>query len=163
MWAVAFILAAVAGAVAFDGVGDRTGSSGTGDRATRGCEVEPSDALSVKPVDGLACAFSIGDIAEAKGFVREVPEAFAREAFGMGVFDEALATEDGTIVGMVGRGSAAESFSRLSSELADRGWAFVESGQAHVGTFVKGSGSYRWLLLSCSEVGELVAVVVQVR
>ena len=57
MWAVAFILAAVAGAVAFDGVGDRTGSSGTGDRATRGCEVEPSDALSVKPVDGSACAF----------------------------------------------------------------------------------------------------------
>lgn len=133
----------------------RSGYPGMRGRAF-GC-IEP------KPVDGSACAFSIEGIAEAKGFVREVPEAFAREAFGMGVFDEALATEDGTIVGMVGRGSAAESFSRLSSELADRGWAFVESGQAHVGTFVKGSGSYRWLLLSCSEVGELVAVVVQVR
>lgn len=161
--ACAIVAIALAAVLAIDGAGGRGGFSDGCDRGDRECETERAGMAEGRSAGDAAAVLSIDDLADARGFVRAVPEAFAREAFGIGGFDEALASEDGTIVGMVGEGRADETFIRLSSELADKGWTPVESGQAHVGTFVKTGGAYGWLLLSCSEAGGLVSVVAQVR
>lgn len=108
-------------------------------------------------------SLSIDAIAEERGFNRALPADFIREAFDATGFDDVLVASDPTIIGLIGKGSATETFSCLASTLAAKGWVQVESGQNAVGTFVKEGGSYGWLLLACSDAGDLVSVVVHVR
>mgnify|MGYP007024215768 CR=1 FL=1 len=106
---------------------------------------------------------TIDDIARARGFERTVCSEFLEEVMDPAGFDEVLVADGGSVVGLVGRGSAAQTFSRLSCELADKGWIGVDSGLSGAGTFVKSDGSYSWLMLSCTDADGLVGVVIQIR
>lgn len=106
---------------------------------------------------------SMDAIAEERGFGRALSAEFVREAFDATGFDEVLVTSDEAIIGLIGSGSALETFSRLAAVLNAKGWGQVESGQSGIGTFAKTGGAYAWLMLACFDAGGLVSVVVQVR
>lgn len=112
---------------------------------------------------GMLAALSADSIADAWGFTASLPVEFESEVIAVDGFDEVLVAGGGSIVGLLGRGSAAHAYAELCAELEERGWSAVESGQGGTSAFVKAEGRYTWLLLSCSEAGEWVGTVIQVR
>lgn len=138
----------------FDGALSSAGDPSAADDA-------PSD--DARAGKGMLAALSADSVADALGFAASLPVEFESEVIAADGFDEVLVAGGGSIVGLLGRGPATHVHAELCAELEEKGWTAVESGQGGTSTFVKAKGRYTWLLLSCSEAGEWVGIVVQVR
>lgn len=88
-----------------------------------------------------------------------VPEGFEREVVALAGRSEVRAAAQGEVVGYVESMSADQAFSRLSDELAGKGWVAVDGGEATCGTFLKSEGRFRWLFATCTQAGDAAAVV----
>ena len=89
------------------------------------------------------------------------PPSFSAEALDVsgvqGVrFDRASRT-----VGFLRDEGAQDAFAACRAELEGKGWRCAESGMPSMATFAKPDGTYRWLALSCVQVGDKASVVVQ--
>ena len=91
----------------------------------------------------------------------ELPEGFESEVLDLTRVEGLRVAAGGTVIGFSLRGDAPEAFAQLSVQLQARGWLAVESGRPDCGSFVKGEGTYTWLFVSCSQVGDGVSVVLQ--
>lgn len=94
-------------------------------------------------------------------FEADVPSWFESELFSVDDAEESLASADGRVWGFVVEGDPASCFYELSSQMAEHGWSWAESGVEACATFVREEGGVRWALVSCSSVGDETAVVVQ--
>jgi len=90
----------------------------------------------------------------------EAPNWFAEEVVDVNGREELRANDDWSVVSFVEEGDGLPD--RLVGELEGRGWALVASGQEGVWTGVKEGGRCSWLALSCTWVGDVLCVVLQV-
>lgn len=91
----------------------------------------------------------------------QVPEGFEEETVGLAGKSQVRVAAGGSVIGFVEEGDADELFSSLSRELQDKGWREVDSGLGGCGSFVKGSGRFTWLFVSCVQSGDDVSAVIQ--
>ena len=91
----------------------------------------------------------------------ELPEGFESEVLDLAQVEGLRVAAGGTVVGFSLQGDASEAFAQLSTQLQANGWSAVESGRPDCGSFVKGEGTYTWLFVSCTQVGDGVSVVLQ--
>ena len=90
-----------------------------------------------------------------------LPPGFADEVAQTAGWDEVRVDERGRIVGFCVFGTADAAFARLADGLVGNGWSRIESGSATCGSFSKSDGIYRWIFVSCVQVGDSTSVVVQ--
>lgn len=69
--------------------------------------------------------------------------------------------EDVSTVGYLVPQSLSEFYPYLFSALRVRGWEEVESNLVGTGTFVKATGTYQWLFVTCVDVADACSVVLQ--
>lgn len=69
--------------------------------------------------------------------------------------------EDVSTVGYIVPQPLEEFYPQLFSALRVRGWEEVESNLVGTGTFVKATGNYRWLFVTCVDVADACSVVLQ--
>lgn len=74
---------------------------------------------------------------------------------------DARVDEGAGVVGFSSRNDAEEAFRSVANELTERGWQQTGGGMPAGGTFTKADGAYRWLFVSCTQVGQEASVVVQ--
>ena len=67
----------------------------------------------------------------------------------------------GSVVGFVVDGDVADVLEAVDSTLQSKGWTAVELGAVDGSTYVKTGGSYSWALVTGTQVGESVSVVVR--
>lgn len=91
---------------------------------------------------------------------REAPGWFVEEVVDVDGREELRANDDWSVVSFVEEGDGLPN--RLVGELEERGWTLVASGQEGVWTGVKEGGRCSWLALSCTWVGDVLCVVLQV-
>lgn len=91
-----------------------------------------------------------------------MPPWFAEEVLDVGGARELRANEDWSVVSFVVDGEREAVASMLATDMESRGWMLMESGQGGVLTGVKEGGRCPWMALSCTEMDEMVCVVVQV-
>lgn len=95
-------------------------------------------------------------------FAEAAPSSFETE-----VIDEqgdwCFVDEQGVIMGFANVGDEEKVMRRIDSALEENGWKSVPSGRASVATFVKGSGEYRWAVVSLSFFGEEASVTINAR
>lgn len=106
-----------------------------------------------------------GEVLSADACLRqegEVPPWFAEEVLDVGGARELRANEDWSVVSFVVDGEREAVASMLATDMESRGWMLMESGREGALTGVKEGGRCPWMALSCTEVGEMVCVVVQV-
>lgn len=102
----------------------------------------------------------IEELADAGG-ERSVPDGFEGE---IGFLPDVRDIRtSGPIVGYVVDGSAADAFDRLCVLMESRGWNSVPIGEANGATFMKGSGTLTWALVTCTQVGDATTVVFRLR
>ena len=90
-----------------------------------------------------------------------LPEGFAQEVADLSGAQDVQVAAGGAVVGFTEQGAAADVFAGLAERLAGKGWAPIGSGRDDCGTFVKQDGRFTWMFASCSQVGDAVAVVLQ--
>lgn len=90
-----------------------------------------------------------------------VPQGFEDEVVGVAGRADVRVLEGCGIVGFVESGNAESVFDGLLGDLSSKGWLQIESGRAACGTFVKEDGFYRWIFVTCVQVGASTSVVVQ--
>lgn len=90
------------------------------------------------------------------------PDAFADEVVSLEGRSDGRIDEQARTIGWSCEGEVSEVFSSTATELKQKGWKQMESGQAACASFTKGSGCYRWAFVACAQVGSSVSVVVQV-
>lgn len=97
-----------------------------------------------------------------EGYSADASAGFEEELFARG---DAVYSESGQVLcaGFVQEGAIDAIASELQSELEQKGWNSVASGEESVITFVKGSGMYRWAAITCTEVNGSVSAVVTAR
>lgn len=91
-----------------------------------------------------------------------LPESFSEECFNLNSFSEIKVSEGGSVVGLFSEEEESVIREKCKNDLLDRGWEVVESGQQEVASFIKGEGTYCWLLLSSSSVEEGSLLVVHI-
>lgn len=127
-------------------------------------EDEPPEGGGVSETTVLSSSELIGGKDRVpRGCTETLPSRFTAEVIGRDGFEEAFFTVNGSVVGFIGSGTAADTFSRISDELIGKGWVRIESGQAVMGTFVKVDGMYTWVMVSCTEAADKVGTVIQFR
>lgn len=111
--------------------------------------------------DGQSDGFEMSDN-WLEGYSIDAPAGFEEELFARG---DAVYSESGQVLcaGFVQEGAIDAIASELQSELEQKGWNSVASGEESVITFVKGSGMYRWAAITCTEVNGSVSAVVTAR
>lgn len=92
---------------------------------------------------------------------RDAPARFEEEVLSLEGVSEMRVDPRSAIVGFTSAKAADHVFKDASDELEARGWTFVDSGSNTCGTFVKEAGTYRWVFVSCVQVGSSTSVVVQ--
>lgn len=88
------------------------------------------------------------------------PPGFEHEVLALAARGDVRADDSACLVGFSTDGDAAEVFASVGEELAEKGWEQAGGGLSAGGTFVKPRGSYRWLFVSCTQVGQETSVVV---
>lgn len=89
-----------------------------------------------------------------------LPEGFQEEVLPLAGREDVRVSGQGAVVGFLERTGAATAFAALSAELEGAGWTPVQSGRDDCGSFVKDSGRFTWLFVSCVWTGEATSVVV---
>lgn len=89
------------------------------------------------------------------------PQGFEDEALQLDGWEDVRVDRQNGIIGFSWRGSVEEVLASIEEELRGKGWSGVESGNDGQESFVKSSGRYRWMFVSCVRVGAWTSVVVQ--
>lgn len=93
---------------------------------------------------------------------RQLPDGFQDE---IGILDgarEVCVDSSQCVVGWVVSGGEQEALSQMEQLLQPKGWTAVPLGQVTGATFVKKEGTYQWLLVTCTQVGDDTSVVARV-
>ena len=122
---------------------------------------QPSAMGDALGIGAGAADSSSHDTASTRPAQTELPVGFESEVLDLSHAEGLRVAAGGTVVGFSLQGDAPEAFAQLSVQLQARGWLAVESGRPDCGSFVKGDGTYTWLFVSCSQVGDGVSVVLQ--
>lgn len=121
---------------------------------------------------GLLISFAVSSFAQP-GVLREAagasvpesgigpPEGFEGEAFRLDAREDVRVDEENGLVGFSCYGEVDEVLVSLEGELKASGWKSVSSGNEGWESFVKNEGRYRWMFVTCVDVGESVSVVVR--
>lgn len=131
--------------------------------------VLPEHFRSLKAGIGAAQAIVSDNDAEASDVFddlenarkRDIPSMFNEEVVDVSGYPTVFVNDDGSIIGFSRVEPARQAFSSIADELRSKGWAFVESGSQLSGSFVKSSGRYRWVFVSCVPVSGQASVVIQ--
>lgn len=107
--------------------------------------------------DDMRCAKGEGAQEDLKA---ALPEKFEAEVFACGSRRDVRVDERSRVVGFAALLPAQDEFGALCNELAEKGWVRAGKGAAAGGTFVKATGRYRWVFVSCVQVGAAASVVV---
>lgn len=88
-------------------------------------------------------------------------ETFEQEVLSLAAYRELRLAAEVCVVGFTADGSAEKTFSDLSQTLERGGWTAITSGSATAGSFVKSTGTYRWIFMSCSDIAGTTSVVIR--
>ena len=90
-------------------------------------------------------------------FSNDLPDGFDKE---IGLSGTSMAvSNNGRTVGYSVEGTIDETMTEIKNHLAKKGWNHVPSGQESVVTFVKDTGTFCWLAVTCASVGTETSVV----
>lgn len=152
-WAVAIVVALVAAApitgIAFGSL------SGSHVQAIADGGIRAADI--VEEGDAGKTLSRIEELAEASR--AQLPAYFEEE---IGLLDGARdvrADETGRVVGFLVDKSSRDAFDCVRENMVRAGWSEVSLGGAEGSTFVKEGGSCAWALVTCTQVGQVTAVV----
>lgn len=92
-------------------------------------------------------------------YSNDLPSGFDEE---IGLTGESVVvSNEGRTIGYVTDGSVEDTMTGIRNALEEKGWSYVPSGQESVATFVKDTGIFCWLAVSCVSVeGETSVVLV---
>lgn len=133
-------------------------------RRRRACAIVAALAVGLAAALALSAADRPGVLREAVRTTVEAgdvgpPEGFEDEALRLEGRLDVRVDERNGVLGFSCSGKVAETLDALEEELSAKGW--MRSGDEGSGSFVKGSGRYRWMFVSCVGVGETTSVVVR--
>lgn len=83
-----------------------------------------------------------------------LPAAYLKEAFG---------NEDLSLIGFTVTADRDSACEEMKGSLERRGWLSCESGIAGTYTLMKEKGACRWMMLSCTAVGDATSVVLHIQ
>lgn len=92
----------------------------------------------------------------------EVPRIFEEEVMPVSGLHP-LVSSDGFTVGFTYDGRVEEAAEFVCDQVEQRGWSFVKSGHDAFSTFIKDTGSFKWLGVTCVEKNETTSVVMVVQ
>ena len=98
------------------------------------------------------------DVSWKGSFANELPSSFDEE-IGLSGDSTTVVSNDGRTIGLSCKGTVDAVLAEIQASLEERGWTYVPSGQSGACTFVKDSGVYQWLAVTCVVVGDEVSVV----
>lgn len=90
-----------------------------------------------------------------------LPGKFEEEVLSLSSYFDVQVSQKGKVVGFYSQEQPLKVFKDCSLLLANNGWVKVESGQESAASFIKESGVYTWLYLSCVSISNETAVVIQ--
>lgn len=113
---------------------------------------------------------AFADGAWAAGVCDQIPEGFESEVFALHNRDDLHVDAQTGIMGFSLAKSPGDAFQDLACTLTEAGWEHIEAASTTqdearaptFATFVKASGKYRWVFVSCVSVGSATSVVVQI-
>lgn len=114
------------------------------------------DASSIEWGDPYA---ALDQLEECASVEAQPPDAFMREAGFPSGAREQHADTSGMVVGCTLDSPEDVSFAAVCDVLAAKGWACVPLQGMSGATFVKRGGGLRWMLVTCTQVGEATSVV----
>ena len=96
-------------------------------------------------------------------FSTEVPQVFKEECFDVSEFQDLYIDENGGVISFCLNKEQDEACSFIKRALEEKGWAYVESGVENKTTFMKTSGSIRWLFVEVysAEAGSVVLLTTE--
>ena len=92
---------------------------------------------------------------------RTSSKVFNDEVIDVSVYLAVFVNDDGSIVSFLRTEPPQQAFASIVDELRSKGWVYLESGSRMTGSFVKSSGCYRWVFVSCVSVSGQTSVVIQ--
>lgn len=92
----------------------------------------------------------------------EVLDGFEREVMSVSALYP-LVSSDGLTVGFTHSGSSKEAASFVREQVERNGWVCIESGNSSFFTFIKETGTFHWLGVTCVEEGRGTSVVMVVQ
>ena len=134
--------------------------------------LSPSESLADTQMSasGISAREVIGNTGDVQGFLDRaeqassakggpLPELFEQEV-GLPLRSrDVRVDESGTVVGCTVDADAGEVLAGIRLEMEKRGWHEVPLGEIEGSTFVKNMGSYSWVLVTCTQVGNSTSVV----
>lgn len=121
-------------------------------------------------VQGMLDAFSVtkdqssenlvvkSDVSWQGRYSNELPEGYDEE-IGLGSDASVAVSNNGQAIGYTNDAGLSETVDEIQQHLLDKGWTFVPSGQESAATFVKDTGKFRWLAVTCASFGDETSVV----
>ncbi len=96
-------------------------------------------------------------------FSAEVPQDFKEECFDPSGFENLYASNDGSVVSFFLNAERNEAYDFIKHSLEEKEWAYVESEIDNKTTFIKSSGSIRWLFVEvyASGLGSVVLITTE--
>lgn len=88
-------------------------------------------------------------------------DAFQREIGIVAGGRDVRMASNGLVVGYVCAGEAESVMEELADHMAERGWTRVPLGGVCGATFMKGEGAFTWVLVTCTQVGDVTSVVIR--
>ena len=107
---------------------------------------------------------------EAGKDLLNIPELTSKEHLPVSINSEVLdlsnrqdlrVSENRDLLSFIENLNPTSTYACLKRELESKGWESIESNSDVMGTFIKGSGEYRWLSLTCIEQGNQTIVLMQ--
>ena len=87
------------------------------------------------------------------------PAAFAREVGLPADCRNVHVDASGTVVGCTVAGTAEDAAAGVRERMTSLGWAEVGLGAVEGATYVKEGGTYSWVLVTCTQVGDATTIV----
>ncbi len=92
-----------------------------------------------------------------------VPDWFVDEIMPLREGVDGVATSNWSIVGLFEDGCISEVLDGFSETFAEKGWRGYESGMDGAATYVKEEGLCSWMMMTCTEVGDMTSVVLRIQ
>lgn len=121
-------------------------------------------------IQGMLDAFSVtkdqssqdlvvkSDVSWQGRYSNELPEGYDEE-IGLGSDTSVAVSNNGQAIGYTNDAGLSETVDEIQQRLLGKGWTYVPSGQESAATFVKDTGKFRWLAVTCASFGDETSVV----